>query len=153
MSKTNPDRSGKSAETEADTEGKKADGRYSQVTNKVRVSVQPAPQPESSDPDAGIYAFSYAVTIENIGNEAVQLLERHWKIFSADKQIGEVVGPGVVGRQPLLEPGSYFEYTSGAVINDPFGHMQGSYTFRSITGKFFDVTVPTFNFIYPAVMH
>ena len=61
--------------------------------------------------------------------------------------------PGVVGKQPRLEPGQSFTYTSGAVIHDPYGAMQGTYTFRSDHGAYFEVGIPRFDLLYPVIIH
>ncbi|MCB0310741.1 MAG: ApaG domain, partial [Bdellovibrionales bacterium] len=78
---------------------------YSEITNDVRVSVSCEPLLANSDPARNVFAFSYTITIENLSPETVQLLERHWIIRSNEQQLAEVVGPGVVGEQPVLEPG------------------------------------------------
>jgi ApaG protein len=126
---------------------------YSEITNQIRVSVRPKVIKKDSDPKSGVYAFGYTVKIENLGSETVQLLERHWKVISAEVQIAEVVGPGVVGEQPFIEAGHCFEYTSGAVLNDPCGWMEGSYTFRGDGGNFFQARIPRFDLFYPVVLH
>ncbi len=126
---------------------------YSEITHQIRVSVRPKVIKKDSDPQNGVYAFGYTVKIENLGCDTVQLLERHWKVTSAEVQIAEVVGPGVVGEQPVLEAGQSFEYSSGTVINDPFGWMEGTYTFRANGGKFLQVTIPRFELFYPLVLH
>lgn len=126
---------------------------YSEVTRGIKVSVRPEHVEESSDPEAEVFSFSYTVRIENLSAETVQLLERHWIIMSNGVRIAEVVGPGVVGVQPILAPGERYQYTSSAVIQDPVGSMEGSYTFKSLTGKFFEVKIPTFDLVYPVVIH
>lgn len=126
---------------------------YSEVTGNIKVSVLPAHIAQNSDPVGNVFAFSYTIKIENLGKDRVQLLERHWIIKSGDEQIAEVVGPGVVGVQPVLESGQEFEYTSGAVIHDPIGSMHGSYTFRADTGDYFQVTIPQFDLLYPMIIH
>lgn len=126
---------------------------YCQTTKDVRISVEPAHLIENSDPHNDVYAFSYSITIENLSTIGVQLLERHWVIMSGGVQIAEVVGPGVVGAQPVLGPGESFEYSSGAVIHDPIGSMHGSYTFRGADNNYFDVAIPFFDLIYPILLH
>ena len=130
-----------------------AEAIYSEVTENIRVSVVSEPIIVNSDPLRNVFAFSYTVTIENIGRETAQLLERHWIIKSNGTQIAEVVGPGVVGEQPVLEPGSSFQYASGAVIQDPIGSMEGAYTFRAESGRFFNVLIPRFELLFPIVVH
>ncbi len=126
---------------------------YTEITNQVRVTVSPAHIEDGSDPDNKIFAFSYTIKIENFSQEKVQLIERHWIVNSGSMPIAEVVGPGVVGEQPMIGSGESYTYSSGAVIHDPIGSMYGSYTFRSETGKFFDVTIPKFDLHYPLIVH
>lgn len=128
-------------------------GIYSKITKSIRISVVPDHITENSDPKNDVYAFSYSITVENLSDKTVQLLERHWVIMSAGVQIAEVVGPGVVGSQPVLEPGHSFEYSSGAVIHDPIGSMHGSYTFKNEEGGYFEVTIPRFDLMYPIMLH
>ena len=128
-------------------------GIYVAVTNNIRISVMPEHLEDNSDPDNDVFAFSYTITMDNLGHTSVQLLERHWIIKSAGVQIAEVVGPGVVGAQPTLEPGTSFQYSSGAVIHDPIGSMQGSYIFKNEAGQYFDVKIPKFELLYPIHIH
>lgn len=126
---------------------------YSEVTDNFKVSVVCEPLLANSEPNRGVFAFAYTITIENLGAEAAQLLERHWIIKSNEVQIAEVIGPGVVGEQPTIQPGSGFTYTSGAVIQDPMGSMQGTYTFRAVSGRFFEVGIPRFELFFPVMIH
>jgi ApaG protein len=126
---------------------------YSIVTGPIKVTVQPEHLSESSAPDEAIFAFRYTVRIENLGGDAVQLLERHWLISSGGLKLAEVVGPGVVGEQPRIGPLEVFEYSSTTVIQDPIGEMRGSYTFRSEAGSYFDALIPPFDLHYPVVIH
>lgn len=126
---------------------------HTDTHNDIRVSIDVEHITESSVPDEGIFAFSYTVQIENVGLRSVQLLERHWIITSGSAQVTEIVGPGVLGEQPVLEEGEIFEYTSAAVLQDPIGFMEGSYTFRAGEGVVFEVPVPKFDLLYPVVIH
>jgi ApaG protein len=126
---------------------------YSDTTRDIRVSVRPQHVEGNSEPENDVYTFVYTVRIENMGTESVQLLERHWLILSNGVRIAEVVGPGVVGVQPTLAPGGLHEYTSSAVIQDPVGSMEGSYTFKTEGGKYFDVKIPKFDLLYPIMLH
>ena len=91
----------------------------------VGVSVQYLP--DQSDHAAGRYVFAYTIDIRNTGTVAVQLISRHWIITDADGGVQEVRGLGVVGHQPLLQPGQNFGYTSGCVLTTAVGTMRGSY--------------------------
>lgn len=126
---------------------------YSAVTNDIKVSVSSEPLLANSNPVQHVFAFAYTITIENTGQETAQLLERHWIIKSDGIQIAEVVGDGVVGEQPTLKPGESFQYTSGAVVHDPVGSMEGSYTFRAESGRFFEVGIPRFELHFPMMIH
>lgn len=121
---------------------------YTAITGDFRVTVQPAFVDERSDISACIYVFLYKVTIENRGQIGASLINRHWKVFSGTSQIADVKGEGVVGEQPVIEPGNSFQYTSWTVIKDPVGSMIGTYTLRAASGSFFDVEVPRFDLIY-----
>lgn len=94
----------------------------------IGISTQTTYLPTHSRPDEGQYTFAYTITISNAGDEPVQLLSRHWEIIDADGDCQEVRGEGVVGEQPIILPGRYFRYTSGATLATPVGYMRGEYT-------------------------
>ena len=71
---------------------------------------------ERSQPAADQWFFLYTVTITNEGTETVQLLTRHWIITDGTGQVEEVRGPGVVGKQPMLEPGESFDLHVGCPL-------------------------------------
>ena len=106
------------------------------------VSVRPLP--EQSQPEAGVHAFAYTVTIRNTGDVAGQLIGRQWIIGDANGKVEEVRGLGVVGHQPLLQPGEAFEYTSGSRLRTPTGSMEGTYFFVKEDGERFEVPIPRF---------
>ena len=89
------------------------------------------------------------MTIENQGRETVQLLSRHWMISNARGELTEVKGPGVVGEQPVLEPGESYQYTSGAPLDTPSGMMGGAYQMETGSGERFDIEIPTFSLDRP----
>ena len=93
--------------------------------------------------------FGYKVTIENVGREPVQLLNRMWRITDAQGRTVEVQGAGVVGEQPLLEPGGRFEYTSGTPLATPSGIMVGAYEMVTAQGEYFAVPIPAFSLDAP----
>ena len=127
-----------------------ADGtRYLATTRGIAVSVEPAYLEANSSPGSSQYVWAYHVTIENQGQETVQLLSRHWMITNARGEFTEVKGPGVVGKQPLLKPGESYSYTSGAPLDTPSGMMGGSYQMESDRGELFDIEIPTFSLDSP----
>ncbi|HXM81995.1 MAG TPA: Co2+/Mg2+ efflux protein ApaG [Burkholderiales bacterium] len=109
--------------------------------------------PEQSDEASGRYVFAYTITIRNAGSVAAQLISRHWIITDAQGLVQEVRGLGVVGAQPLLQPGESFEYTSGASIATPVGTMRGSYQMVAEDGARFEATIPEFTLSVPRVLH
>src|SRR5215472_2660227 len=117
---------------------------YEQVTRGVRVRVKPAFLDDQSDPEMGRFLWSYTFTIENRGTETVQLLSRYWHITDASGRIQEVSGPGVVGAQPLIEPGQAFEYTSGCPLGTASGAMMGRYQMLAASGESFEAEIPAF---------
>ena len=111
---------------------------------QFRVDVQPQHLPDQSDPAEGIWSFAYAITITNTGEVAAQLISRHWFISDANGEQEEVKGLGVVGHQPLLQPGQSFQYSSGARLRTPTGTMHGSYFCVAEDGERFDTEIAPF---------
>ena len=122
---------------------------YSETTRSIRVTVVPVFLDEHSSPEDEKYVWAYEVRIENLGDETVQLINRHWSITNSLGQTEPVRGPGVVGEQPILKPGEYFEYTSGAPLSTPSGLMMGTYQMEDNDGKVFDVCIPAFSLDSP----
>jgi ApaG protein len=124
-------------------------------SGKYEIQVEVATQylEEQSSPPDGRYAFAYNITISNVGAIAAQLISRHWVITDADNQVQEVRGLGVVGHQPLLQPGQSFEYTSGCVLATPVGSMRGSYQMTAEDGMQFEAPIAEFVLSMPRVLH
>jgi ApaG protein len=122
---------------------------YSSTTHNVTVSVEPVYLDGESAPDKNIFVWAYTVKIENKGGEVLQLRTRHWKITDALGRVQEVRGAGVVGEQPVLRPGEFFEYTSGTPLNTPSGIMMGSYAMETLDGRMVDVDIPAFSLDTP----
>jgi ApaG protein len=122
---------------------------YSATTRSIQVTVRPVFLEEQSSPGEDHFVWAYHVRIENQGRETVQLRTRHWRITDALGRVHEVRGPGVVGEQPVLEPGEAFEYTSGTPLKTPSGIMVGSYQMETDRGETFDVEVPAFSLDSP----
>ena len=108
---------------------------------------------EQSDEAAGRYVFAYTITLRNTGSVAAQLVSRHWIITDAQGLVQEVRGLGVVGAQPLLEPGQSFEYSSGTAIATAVGTMKGAYQMVAADGTRFDAPIPEFTLSVPRVLH
>ena len=120
---------------------------------EINVGVSVQYLSDQSDPVAARYVFAYTIDIRNSGTVAAQLISRHWTITDADGGVQEVRGLGVVGHQPLLQPGQNFGYTSGCVLTTPVGTMQGSYQMVAEDGTTFDAPIPEFVLSMPRVLH
>lgn len=118
---------------------------YHRVSEGIRITVRPAFLPGQSRPGAGQWVFSYDIRIENVGSDAAHLLTRHWWIHDSIGEDLEVEGDGVVGLQPVVEPGGVHEYQSFCVLKSPAGHMEGTYTFQRPDGSRFEAAIPRFH--------
>ena len=122
---------------------------YTATTRNITVRVQPQFLAEQSDPVSDQYVWLYTINIENGGTEAVQLLNRHWIITNAVGHVEEVQGPGVIGEQPVLQPGDSFQYTSGCPLRTPSGMMVGTYEMVGPGAERFDIDIPAFSLDSP----
>ena len=122
----------------------------SAITQGITVRVAPNFLEEQSDAAQGRWFWSYHIRIENHGDEPVQLLTRHWKITDGRGQLSHVDGDGVVGEQPLLEPGGSHDYVSGCPLPTPTGAMEGHFRFIREDGDTFLADIPRFQLLAPA---
>ena len=111
---------------------------------QFEVSVTPQYQPEHSAPEAHVFQFAYTITITNHGDVPAQLIARHWLIKDAAGKLQEVKGLGVVGHQPLLEPGESFQYQSQCRLATAQGSMEGTYFCITEDAETFDCPIPRF---------
>ena len=119
-------------------------------TQGVRGAVRSEYLPHRSSPEERRFVFAYTVIISNEGGERVQLRSRHWVITDGRGRIEEVRGRGVVGEQPLIDPGESFQYTSGCVLETPQGTMHGSYRMQRDDGSSFDAEISPFVLATPS---
>ena len=122
---------------------------YTATTRDITVEVQLQFLAEQSDPATDQYFWLYTINIQNDGAETVQLLNRHWIITNAAGHVEEVQGPGVVGEQPVLQPGDSFQYTSGCPLKTPSGLMVGTYEMIGSDKAHFDIKIPAFSLDSP----
>jgi ApaG protein len=125
-------------------------GMYRATTRNVQITVTPEYSSDRSSPGEDEYFWAYTIEILNLGEDAVQLISRHWKITDAAGRTEEVKGAGVVGKQPLLRKGERFEYTSGVPLKTPSGLMSGTYQMVTDLGDRFDAEVPAFSLDSPS---
>ncbi len=123
---------------------------YKASTRSITVTVEPSYLEDDSTPANHEFRWSYRIRIENHGKRTVRLLSRYWRITDAIGRIQEVRGDGVVGEQPVLEPGHAFEYQSWTPLQTPSGIMAGSYQMQErSSGELFDVAIPAFSLDSP----
>ena len=123
--------------------------RSEAITHGLRVEVEARYSADHSNPAANQWFFLYTIRIANEGSESCQLVSRHWVIRNATGRVEEVRGPGVVGQQPVLEPGESFEYTSGCDLTTPFGSMRGTYQMVNEAREDFEIEIPMFTLTEP----
>ena len=122
-------------------------------TEGLHIHVSAQYSDDHSSPLANHWFFLYTIRITNEGEERVQLLSRHWVIVDATGEVREVQGEGVVGKQPVLEPGESFEYTSGCPLETPFGKMEGTSRMAREDGSHFEARIARFELSQPASLH
>ena len=122
---------------------------YSATTNSINVKVEPRYMADRSDPAEKRFFWAYTVEIANSGAASVQILARHWIITDQNGRREDVRGIGVVGEQPVIEPGSSFTYTSGCPLPTPSGTMVGTYQAIDSAGQTFTVDIPAFSLDVP----
>jgi len=119
------------------------------TTRGIRIQVDSRYDAERSAPQESYYFFIYRVRISNLGEETAQLLSREWFILDGKGQVQRVQGDGVVGEQPVLEPGDTFEYSSFCPLTTPVGSMYGSYRMMVESGECFEAKIETFALSVP----
>lgn len=124
------------------------------ITDGIKISVDTLYQPEYSNPGGEHFMFAYQIRIDNLSDHTIQLLRRKWLIFDSNGTHREVEGEGVVGQQPIIDPGESHEYVSGCNLRTEIGTMKGFYQMqRLIDGKLFDVNIPEFQLFCPFKMN
>jgi ApaG protein len=114
------------------------------VTENIKVEVLSQYSAENSKPLEDEWIFQYTVRITNQSDAPVQLLSRHWIITDGLDHVNEVRGPGVVGEQPVIEPGNSHQYSSWCPLTTPTGRMHGTYQMIRPDGTQFDIVVAPF---------
>lgn len=123
---------------------------FTKTTHAIKVTVLPFFLKDQSEPDDGHYVWAYTVQVENHSDAPVQLVNRYWHITDSDGLVHEVRGAGVVGEQPVLEPGQAFRYTSGTSLATPSGLMVGKYEMTPKSGgNAFEIDIPAFSLDSP----
>ncbi|ASD26716.1 CO2+/MG2+ efflux protein ApaG [Brevundimonas diminuta] len=122
---------------------------YTAETEGVVVRVRPSYLAGQSDPAESRWVWAYQVEIVNLSGGPVQLVARRWTITDALGRVEEVRGPGVVGEQPVIEPGDSYAYASGCPLTTPSGSMVGAYFMQDAEGRMFEAAIPAFSLDVP----
>lgn len=128
-------------------------GSYTAITDGIEVSVEPFYMDDESSPENSEFIWAYMVEIHNGGKEPVQLKKRYWQITDALGRSEEVSGEGVVGEQPVIEPGETYEYSSHCRLSTDSGIMAGSYSMERRLGELVEVAIPAFSLDLPDAIH
>lgn len=123
------------------------------MKNEVDIKVKTQWLEKESDPSVPRYVFAYTISITNRSSVRLQLQSRHWIITDERQQIQEVKGVGVVGQQPVFEPGTSFTYSSSVILPTETGSMKGSFQMRLDSGEEFNALIPEFLLIHPKRLH
>ncbi len=121
--------------------------------HNIKIDTQSKYLVEESDATNNQYVFAYQITIVNMDKLSCQLLNRHWYISDENGHIREVMGKGVVGEQPIIKQGEYYQYTSSVVLDTPTGSMHGSYGMVDEKKQTFNALIPKFNLLGPRTLH
>ena len=124
--------------------------QHAATTDGITVRVAVNFLPEQSRIEAGKWLWAYHIRLENDSDQAVQLLTRHWRITDGRGAVNLVEGEGVIGEQPVIQPGRSHDYVSGCPLATPTGSMQGHYRMRRADGTVFEATIPFFPLAAPA---
>ncbi|HEX8645146.1 MAG TPA: Co2+/Mg2+ efflux protein ApaG [Allosphingosinicella sp.] len=124
---------------------------HSATTNGITVRVAVSYLPEQSEPGKSRWFWAYHIRIENGGARTVQLVSREWTIADGRGSSHVVQGDGVVGEQPVIEPGGSFDYVSGCPLTTPTGAMEGHYNMVAADGARFAIDIPRFPLVAPTV--
>ncbi|MGE0754640.1 MAG: Co2+/Mg2+ efflux protein ApaG [Alphaproteobacteria bacterium] len=122
---------------------------YSCTTRSIKVTVVPAYLPDQSSALQDHFVWAYTIQLENVGSEVVQLINRYWHITDATGAVQEVHGAGVIGEQPVLQPGEVYQYSSGAALQTSSGIMRGHYEMHTAEGEEFTIEIPAFSLDSP----
>ena len=123
------------------------------ITQGLEVAVESFYIEEHSYPERDQYVFAYRVRLTNHSDQTMQLISRHWIITDSIGETNEVKGDGVIGQQPILQPGDQHEYMSGSHLKSPMGTMQGTYQMETPEGQAFDIEIPCFTLAIPGIIN
>lgn len=127
---------------------------HTTTTNGIRISVRVSYNKDYSDPLEKKFVYVYEILIENLTDHPVQVMARHWRIFDSFGTKREVIGEGIIGKQPIIAPGEFHSYSSWSPIGTEIGRMDGRYQVLDLlTEEKFYVNIPSFDLVYPKLLN
>lgn len=99
--------------------------RHFRLVHGVIVTLSARAMPDQSSSPAETWAFEVTVRVNNAGDAPVRITGRRWSIEDADGHVQEIVGTGLAGGQPLLDPGVSLVHTWMCVLRSPRGTVRG----------------------------
>lgn len=121
---------------------------FSKITSNIVVSVVPEYDIKNSYPSENRFVFKYNIIIENKGDFPIKVLRRKWLIFDVGFGFTEVVGDGVIGLTPDIEPDANFAYFSNVMLRSGVGNMSGKYLVKNMeTEETFEIDIPKFDLL------
>jgi ApaG protein len=115
----------------------------------VSIAVRPVWMDDESAPTSGRFLWSYEVTFTNNREDAIRVLRREWVTSDATGDIQRHAGEGVLGQQPIIEPGASYTYQSWMRLPTPTGTMIGRFWFHDAQGKEFSGQTPVMTLRMP----
>ncbi|KUJ53208.1 Co2+/Mg2+ efflux protein ApaG [Chryseobacterium sp. JAH] len=121
---------------------------FSKITSNIKVSVTPEYDSKNSYPSENRFVFKYNIVIENGSDFPIKILKRKWLIFDVGFGFTEVVGDGVIGLTPEIQPNEQFAYFSNVMLRSGVGNMSGLYLVRNEeTHENLEIDIPKFNLL------
>jgi ApaG protein len=126
-------------------------GQHDSVCSTHGFTVRAAPSyaPDKSEPSERRYCFTYRITIENSGGQEAKLVSRRWIITDAQGRTHTVEGEGVIGMQPVFQPGVSFQYSSFCPLPTRWGTMEGAFIMLGADGSTFEISIARFYLVAP----
>ncbi|HKK38426.1 MAG TPA: Co2+/Mg2+ efflux protein ApaG [Cryomorphaceae bacterium] len=120
------------------------------LSSGIKISVKCNFEERFSKPENGLFLFSYNIIIENRNRFPIQLMKRHWYIYDSSTKRREVEGEGVIGVQPVIQPGEIYSYNSSCDFTTDTGKMYGYYVMQNLESEEeFQVSIPSFMMMVP----
>ncbi|MBC7556758.1 MAG: Co2+/Mg2+ efflux protein ApaG [Chryseobacterium sp.] len=121
---------------------------YTKTTHGITINVQPEYDAKNSFPSENRFVFRYNIEIINNSQTTVKINRRKWIIYDVGFGFTEVLGDGIIGLTPTVQPTESFSYFSNVVLRSGVGTMMGNYFVTDVSTKNeFEIVIPKFNLL------